>query len=657
MKQYKYRYFMGDFETTVYKDQQMTEVWASACVELGTEDVKIFHSIDEQYEYLISLNTNLIIYYHNLKFDGSFWLSYLLTDLGYEQALEYYEQTDEEIKAEFTKENRMKNKTFRYSISNRGQWYSITIKDNNHYIVIRDSLKLLPFSVKRIGESFGTKHKKLDMEYTGFRYAGCTITEEEQEYIKNDVLVVKEALEILFSEGHKKLTIGSCCLSEYKLITGIDEYNRLFPNLYEYEIDQEKYGYKNAGEYIRKSYRGGWCYLVKGKEKKEFYNGTTADVNSLYPSMMSNQSGNVYPYGLPTFWQGNYIPDEALEQYRYFFIRIKTRFYIKDGYLPFIQAKSNFLYSQTESLTSSDVYDPVTNKYYSSYIDDNGNVADTRMVLTLTMTDYYLILKHYELVDFEILDGCYFKAKLNMFEDYMEKYKQIKMTSKGAKRELAKLFLNNLYGKMASSTDSSFKIVTEREDTSLGFIEIRAHDRTPGYIAVGSAITSYSRNFTITAAQMNYYGVNKRGFIYADTDSIHCDLQPSEIKGITVSDTDFCCWKLESCWDKAYFTRQKTYIEHITHSNLKPVPKSYYEVKCAGMPDKCKQLYLNVLDADEYLIEEYQTVKDIPTDYRKFMSKSLTLNDFNIGLQIPGKLLPKRIPGGVVLNETTYEMR
>lgn len=55
----------------------------------------------------------------------------------------------------------MENKTFKYSISDKGMWYSIIIKVGNHFIEIRDSLKLLPFSVKRIGESFGTKHKNL----------------------------------------------------------------------------------------------------------------------------------------------------------------------------------------------------------------------------------------------------------------------------------------------------------------------------------------------------------------------------------------------------------------------------------------------------------------------------------------------------------------
>ena len=62
----KYRYFSCDFETTVYEGQTSTEVWASAVVELGTEDVKIFHSIDETFDYFKSLKCNMVCYYHNL---------------------------------------------------------------------------------------------------------------------------------------------------------------------------------------------------------------------------------------------------------------------------------------------------------------------------------------------------------------------------------------------------------------------------------------------------------------------------------------------------------------------------------------------------------------------------------------------------------------
>ena len=41
----------------------------------------------------------------------------------------------------------------------------------------------------------------------------------------------------------------------------------------------------------------------------------------------------------------------------------------------------------------------------------------------------------------------------------------------------------------------------------------------------------------------------------------------------------------------------------------------------------------------------------------KFIEKRRTLNDFNVGLCVPGKLLPKRIRGGILLVNTTYEMR
>lgn len=662
----KKRYFVCDFETTVFDGQDSTEVWASASVEMFTEDVHIFHSIEEQYDYFISLNESIICYYHNLKFDGAFWLSFLLNDLNYLQA---YDVINGDIgTAKFKKTKDMPNKSLKYSISDMGQWYSITLKINRHTIEIRDSLKLLPFSVKRIGESFGTKHKKLDMEYKGFRYAGCTITDEEKQYIANDVLVVKEALEIMFSEGHDKLTIGSCCLSEYRKIIGDYDYKTFFPNLYDMPINKEEHKYENAGEWIRHSYKGGWCYLVKGKENKIYKKGTTADVNSLYPSVMSSESGSFYPVCKPNFWTGNYIPEEAQREKRYYFVRIKTRFYLKEGYLPFIQVKNTLLYKSNEALESSDVWDRKTQKYYTHYYNKEGEVTDTRVELVLTMTDFILLKEHYHLVDFEILDGCWFFAIKGIFDEYIDKYRKIKLESTGSKRELAKLFLNNLYGKMASSKISSFKIAYIKDDKSVGFMSVHAEDKEPGYIPVGSAITSYARNFTIRAAQKNYHGKNKRGFIYADTDSIHCDLSPDEIVGIKVHDKNFCCWKLESCWDKAIFTRQKTYIEHVTHEDLKPIEKPYYNIKCAGMPRKCKDLFQLSMDGNAdpegHLDKTDNTMTPWTEEEKEFLfnpetNKPIkrTIKDFKIGLKVPGKLIPKRIPGGVLLVDTFYEMR
>ena len=649
------RIFVGDFETTVYEGQTYTEVWASALVEIGSEDVVILHSIGETFDYLVSLNCNITLYYHNLKFDGSFWLDYLLQVKQFQQAKEQIGTEYNEVAWLKTKD--MPNDSFKYSISFMGSWYTITIKTNKHIIEIRDSLKLLPFSVRSIGKAFKTKHQKLEMEYEGFRYAGCEITKEEQEYIGNDVLVVKEALEIMFQQGHNKLTIGACCLSEFKKGYDKQDYDTFFPDLYDISLDSLET--PTVGDYIHKSYRGGWCYLVKGKENIIYHNGITADVNSLYPSMMHSESGNKYPIGTPKFWKGNYIPEEAIAENKYYFIHIRCRFYLKKDKLPFIQIKHNKMYKATEMLETSDVYNKTTGKYQSRYT-INGAEYDTIQDLYMTMTDYQLLLDHYNLEDFEIIDGCYFYSEIGLFDAYIDKYKKIKLESKGALRTLAKLFLNNLYGKMASSKDSSFKFAYIRDDQSIGFTEVEEFNKQAGYIAIGSAITSYARNFTIRSAQANYYGKDKAGFIYADTDSIHCNLSAEQMKGIKVHDKNFCCWKLESSWDEAIFVRQKTYIEHVTHEDLEPIENPYYNIKCAGMPQQCKDLFARSMDTTPIAEDE---LKSYDAEQIRFLFDTKgnqihrTIKDFKIGLQVAGKLVPKRIKGGTLLVSTDYTMR
>lgn len=659
----KYRYLACDFETTVFDEQDSTEVWAAASVELGGEDVQIFHSLEDQFKYFISLNTNIIAYYHNLKFDGNFWLSYFLNNKKMKPACNYYGSGLSDFK--FKKDKEMKNNEYKFSISSMGQWYSIIIKVKNHFIEIRDSLKLLPFSLKQLGESFKTKHRKLTMEYKGYRFAGCDITDKEKEYLANDVLVLKEALEIMFNDGHKSLTIGSCCLTEFKNSIGKKYYDQLFPNMYMFLINPLLYDVENADEYIRKSYKGGFCYVVEGKKEKIYKNGLTFDVNSLYPSVMHSVSVNRYPIGKPTFWKGDCIPEAALDEHKYFFVRIKTRFYIKKDKIPFIQIKGDFRYKATECLKTSDLYDKKTGEYYSHYIDFDGTEKLNRVELTLTQTDFELFIEHYDAKDFEILDGCYFSSRKGIFDEYINKYAEIKKKSKGAIRQIAKLFLNNLYGKLAASTRNNFKGCYLKDDGSIGFYNCDSDDKTPGYIPCGSAITSYARNFTIRAAQKNYYGENKPGFIYADTDSIHLDLPVEKVKGIEIDPVEFCKWKCETSWDFGFFTRQKTYIEHVIQEDFNAV-EPYYNIKCAGMPKNCKQLFNLSLQGyiydeynklDEKFIKEKDYILSLTDEQREFLKEKHTIKDFKKGFKVPGKLRPKVIKGGVILVDCPYEMR
>ena len=641
-----FKKYVCDFETTVFEGQDYTEVWAAAIVEIWTEDVFVFHSIGEFFRHIFSIPGHKVLYFHNLKFDGFFILSYLMDKLHWEQAT----YTDTEGNPKFYDVWNMKNRTFQYLISEMGQFYSITMKFKGQLVEIRDSLKLLPFSVKEIGKSFQTKHKKKEIEYEGFRFAGCEITPEEEAYIKNDVLVIKEALEILFAEGHEKMTIGSCCLAEYKtMIGGKDRFYRKFPDLTQILIDPEVYGRPDADAYVRKAYKGGWCYLVPEKANKLFKNGITADVNSLYPYQMHSDSGSLYPVGKPTFWKGNYLPEELKHGCYYFFVRIRTRFFLKPGKLPTIQIKNNYLYRSTEWLTTSNIF--YKGVYYDHYIDLDGVKQPAVVELTLTQTDFQLLLEHYELQDFEILDGCYFKAVAGIFDDYIDKFKKIKMESTGARRTLAKLFLNSLYGKMATNKNSSFKICYLKDDHSIAFEGVPEFNKTVVYIPIGAAITSYARNYTIRAAQANYYGPNKPGFIYADTDSIHVNLPEEKLKGVRLDPKEFGAWDLETHWEQGLFVRQKTYCE---------IENGRYNFKCAGLSAKCKAL-LELSITRDFSDENLQRLEIDPEKLRPeekaFIEKPRKLKDFRRGLSIPGKLLPKRIQGGIVLTPTPFEMR
>ena len=150
---------------------------------------------------------------------------------------------------------------------------------------------------------------------------------------------------------------------------------------------------------------------------KNYLTVGTADVNSLYPSEMHSDSGNYYPAGKPKFWSGDYIPD--MPEHAYYFVRVRCRFYLKDGMLPFIQIKNSFMYLGNVCLTTSDVWDDEQNSYCQELIMPDGSVKSTEVTLTLTMIDWILFKEHYELVDCVILDGCWFHSEIGLFDEYI----------------------------------------------------------------------------------------------------------------------------------------------------------------------------------------------------------------------------------------------
>lgn len=579
----RYQY-TADFETTT--DPNDCRVWAWAICDIHDVNTKYYGNDIASFINKIRSLCNCEIYFHNLRFDSQFIIYYLLK-IGFKH----------------TTKDKAKSLTFNTVINGENQIYALEIifdkvkgKSRNYYkkVKIFDSLKKLPFTVKKIANDFDLPIKKGELDYNAYREKGHQLTSEEKSYLDNDVEIMARALNIQFAQGLKRMTIGSDALNSYKQIIGKMEFKNRFPILSE-----------EQDNYIRRAYHGGWTYVNPKFQCKDIGKGKVYDVNSLYPWAMRY---NKYPVGKPNYFIGKYVPDDAKCLHVQ---RFNCTFKLKKGYLPCVQVRNNRIYKETEYLVES--------------------VEPT--ILTMCDVDMALFFEHYDVDVTAWIDGYSFYAKEGVFDEYIDSWYKVKETSKGAVKQLAKLMLNNLYGKFATSP----QIVEKKpiiEDDVVKYVVDEITTKDAIYIPVGVWCTAYARNKTIRTAQKVF-----DRFIYADTDSIHLegDYEPIELKG-EIDDKKLGLWKNESNFERGRFLKAKTYVEEELSTKEEvdshPNTSRYYEregtyyhlnVKCAGMND---------------------AIKD-----------KVTFDNFRVGFSSFGKLIPKNVEGGVVLEDTEFTIK
>lgn len=514
--------FTADFETTT--NPLDCRVWACGICSIDNElNFNYGNSLNWFIDFCKS-NIGSTFYFHNLKFDGEFIMSYLFEN-GYKHVIG---------------KKSLKTKTFTTLISDKGQFYSIEIcfyKDETkkESVLIYDSLKILPFSVDDIAKGFNLPISKLEINYNDDREIGHTLSIDEINYLKNDVEITARALLILFNQDLRKMTQGSNALYDYKKIVGKKNFNRWFP-IPDYDFD------------IRQSYKGGFTYCDPRKQGEDIGSGIVLDVNSLYPSVMYYQP---LPFGEGIFFNGKYETDKLYNLYVQMF---SCQFELKENYIPTIQLKNNLSFIPTSYLKSSE---------------------GEEVTMCLTSVDIDLFFEHYNVYNITWHSGWKFKSTIGLFKDYIDKWNNVKVEStlngNKAMRTLAKLMLNALYGKFALNPNVRSKIPFYDK----GIIKYTLGDkelRNPIYIPVGTFITAWARHKTITSAQKVY-----DRFLYADTDSLHLigtDI-PTDLE---IDPVKLGAWKHESTFTRARFIRQKTYIEEIN---------GLLNITCAGMPSKC----------------------------------------------------------------------
>lgn len=603
-------------ELDLIEAASQTRVWAAALCPVKdgvtADDVLVDNSIEGFIARCRQLPSGSKVYFHNLAYDGPL-LTTALIRMG-------YTLSDE------TGFKKPAAGTFKVMVSDTGAWYSIsvTFHHGNRHVRFDDSLKVLPFSVDNIAKSLKTRHQKLigSIDYQLFRPVGYEPTDTEVAYIKNDVLVMAEALHQLHgreTDLTKSLTIGSACMREYKKMLGKGDLKRgrqVYDAIYA-ELDPE------VDAKLRKGYRGGWCQvnrdnpLIANNEAVDLtastVKGNTYDVVSLYPSAMH---GKVFPVGEPI--DANPSTFDGTDENPYI-IRMRVDFTVKPKHLPFIQLKGNSIFAENE------------------YVKDSQGTVE----ITLTKPDYELFVEQYDISYMDVLDYWRFAKATGLFDEYIDHWFEVKRTATNpVDRMIAKLMLNNLYGKMAQSMLRNSGVPYLDED---GVLRLSTFEDTArgGYIPVGSFITAYARCVTIRAAQKNF-----DGFLYADTDSMH---MVGEAVGIEIDKTKLGAWDHEAVWDMGRFVRQKTYIErtldgevHIKAAGATQTVKERITRKVSWFDDGWKHKKLTFGDNDE--------ITDPMREDREIFER------FTYGLTEAGKLRRLAAVGGPVLSETTFRI-
>lgn len=559
--------WVADFETTTKQDDCRVWGWGLANVEtaksawdveIGTDIHKFVSRISKE---------NVICYFHNLKFDGTFILDYLFRN-GFTRV-----------------EHNPRKGEFTTLISNMGAFYSMTVTWwNGKKTEFRDSLKKLPMRVSEVAKSFKLPELKGSIEYEAERPIGWMITPEERRYIASDVLIIVRALRTQFEQGMDRLTVGSDSLHEFKDIMSPKLFDAYFPVL-AHSMDAE----------IRLAYRGGFTYAAKRFQKKRTRSGRVYDVNSLYPAIMYDR---MLPYGVPVYVDGEPV---ATEEYPLYIVSITFTAKLKKNHIPCIQVKNVFGTLDVE---------------YQEIIDEP-------VTMTCTNVDLALWEAHYDMDILTYNGGWMFKAKSGLFCDYIDKWMEVKANSDGGIRQIAKLMLNSLYGKFASNPCVTQKIPVFDHEKNIVALRMGPEEiKNPIYTAMGVFITAYARDVTIRAAQTNY-----KVFAYADTDSLHL-LMDDDPESLDVDPHKLGAWKFEYAFTSAIFVRAKAYIERQFDGLCKQAhehrPGGCYVTHIAGLPDT--------------------------------IAHAATFADFTNGKKFSGKLVPMRVPGGIVLRESDFTL-
>jgi len=556
----------ADFESTVeiqYLAEGKVRVWAWAVECLEEPDRKYRgETIDEFFAFFKGKHAT--IYFHNLKFDGSFIIPWLFKN-GYTFSF-----------------NKAKAKEFNVLVDSMNNWYSITIQPTTkRKITLWDNAKLFPIPLLYLHNVYHTPTKKIEEDsafYDKARPIGYVPTEQDLLYFENDLQVPAETLNKHIEVYGLRFKKTQASQSFYNFEKSFKAWKLRFPALTNEEDAR-----------VRPAYWGGISYVSPKKAEKDYYNIGVMDINSSYPHKASEMK---LPYGNAQLEYGGGVHPNMS---KFWVAECLIEFELKENHLPCIPKKGI-----TEGRPTAD------EKWVRK--------SDGMVKIILCSIDYELIHQSYHVT---IHHWCWSKhwaqrrhkeiADFVYHNNYkkLEHGKKAEQAKKEGNTELemehlsmrnrAKIDNNGFYGKFGEMIIKTGKVPYADAEKGVIWKEDKEDEQTEykrKYLPVAIAITAYGRKQLVEIANML-----GEDFLYCDTDSVHYLLKGQykidrAIKHGTLEmdKHKLGAWDYEGTMKKGRYLRAKCYMEETENGDMLSTVAGFPADKGTGQFSKSRKI-------------------------------------------------------------------
>ena len=500
-------------------------------------------------------------------------------------------------------------------IFRNGQPVQVAVEVNNRTLIFRDSAKKWQGNLRSLGDALGVpKLENIDPEFhPGWSHLLNLDDEEAWRYVIRDAYICYRAGVFWHGQGFTRATTSGDAWHDMQVVRGRKYWDEQFPHLTREEDDA-----------LRDGYFGG----INISRNKGYHVGpiTHEDKVSMYPGVMLDKP---LPVGPPQY-MGAIHPDSGL-----WVGKLRVKLHIKDGHIPWFTFKNGLDYCG-EDLR------------YGEHVEDTKQWH----ILTLTSVDWENLALDY---DIEVTEGpaefWAFRSRVGLMKPYIDKWAaEKKRAKKGtAEREHAKRMLNAAYGRFALIPDGEHTELI-MEDGDLRWHSEEEKGEPTAYLPYAMFTTAWARKELMDRVRLV---TSERGIdavLHCDTDSVIYKGEPVGGYGKEIG-----MWDLESQPDAIYEAGFKRYIEIFRDQEIP------YNVTCAGVPqpkradglpygmqiellDCPSQIFAGILGHEHYKIQSHW-LRQLYKDHGKDPDDVNTL-----------KLLPRKVPGGVILEGHTHEL-